>query len=103
MAQVGAHVFYRLTAHGGFIEHAIHKDAPDDDAIDAPADGGDQPNLILASAVTIKPAETAVSAVAAAAPAAASVVKAVQTDKPEKAPAATGAPAATETKANSLG
>ncbi len=58
VAQVGAHVFYRLTGHGAFAAHpgASHDDSPPDVVTTIPADGGgDQPSLILASAVTVKP------------------------------------------------
>jgi spore germination cell wall hydrolase CwlJ-like protein len=58
VAQVGAHVFYKLTSHGTFTAHPApshpgvpaHPDAP------ITADGAAaQPSLILASAVTLKP------------------------------------------------
>ena len=58
VAQVGAHVFYRLTGHGGFAAHPAgpRPDSQTDDVISIPADGGgDQASLILASAVSIKP------------------------------------------------
>jgi spore germination cell wall hydrolase CwlJ-like protein len=58
VAQVGAHVFYRLTGHGTFTAHASGGGSNDlpDDVTAIPADGGDQqPSLILASAVTVKP------------------------------------------------
>jgi spore germination cell wall hydrolase CwlJ-like protein len=57
VAQVGAHVFYRLTGHGTFTAHpsAGRSDDQPDDVTAIPADGGDEPNLILASAVTVKP------------------------------------------------
>jgi spore germination cell wall hydrolase CwlJ-like protein len=61
VAQVGAHVFYKLTGHGGFAPHPAdthpdtHPDRQPDNATAVPADGGgDQPSLILASAVTVK-------------------------------------------------
>ena len=57
VAQVGAHVFYKLTSHGTVVARVVparpgpapHADAP------ITADGGEQPSLILASAVTLKP------------------------------------------------
>ena len=58
VAQVGAHVFYKLTNHGTFTAHGdgSHAIAPSTPEIAAPADGGGaQANLILASAVTMKP------------------------------------------------
>ena len=58
VAQVGAHVFYRLTGHGTFAAHPAgpHEDGVTEAATAIPADGGgDQASLILASAVTIKP------------------------------------------------
>ena len=56
VAQVGAHVFYKLTGHGTFVAHGtVRAITPSDDMIAVPADTGDQPNLILASAVTIRP------------------------------------------------
>ena len=56
VAQVGAHVFYRLTGRGGFAPHASsgHDASPPDDVTVIPADLGDQASLILASAVTLK-------------------------------------------------
>lgn len=71
VAQVGAHVFYRITSHGGLSAHEWHaNEDADDDADDAdaiPADGG-QPTLILASAVSAKPdPASAVTATATAA------------------------------------
>ena len=55
VAQVGAHVFYKLTGHGTFVARAAgeHVSSPPDDATAIPADL-DQASLILASAVTIK-------------------------------------------------
>ncbi len=60
VAQVGAHVFYRLTGHGAFSAHSAgpreDDSQPDDGVTTIPADGGgDKPTLILASALTIKP------------------------------------------------
>ena len=57
VAQVGAHVFYKLTNHGTFVAHdgGSHPAAPSVPETAIPADGGAQPNLILASAVTMKP------------------------------------------------
>ena len=56
VAQVGAHVFYRLTGRGGFAPHALgdHASSQPDDVTTIPADLGDQASLILASAVTLK-------------------------------------------------
>ena len=58
VAQVGAHVFYRLTGHGGFEARSAspHGDSAPDAITTIPADGGpDQASLILASAVSVKP------------------------------------------------
>jgi len=57
VAQVGAHVFYKLTSHGTFVAHgdSSRPSAPPDAEIAIPADGGATSNLILASAVTMKP------------------------------------------------
>ena len=58
VAQVGAHVFYRLTGHGTFVAHPTNSSGGDDagSVTTIPADGGgEQASLILASAVTIKP------------------------------------------------
>ena len=57
VAQVGTHVFYKLTNHGTFVAHGgPHPSLAPSPEIAIPADGGGaQPNLILASAVTMKP------------------------------------------------
>ncbi len=58
VAQVGAHVFYKLTGHGTFVARSSEgrQAGPSDQAAPIPADVGDQASLILASAVTtLKP------------------------------------------------
>ena len=99
VAQVGAHVFYKLTSHGTFVAHAApsrpgaapHPDVP------ATADG-EQPSLILASAVTIRPLGQGGPIGPAPEPASAAAVPAVA--KVAAAPVkAAPAPAATTTVA----
>ncbi len=57
VAQVGAHVFYKLTNRGTFVAHgdSSRPNAPSSPEIAIPADGGPSSNLILASAVMMKP------------------------------------------------
>lgn len=63
VAEIGSHVFYKMTGHGGFHGHgARNDDDGDDDAV--PADGA-QPTMILASALDAKPPAQPVAAVAA--------------------------------------
>ena len=102
VAQVGAHVFYKLTGHGTFVARSSARPGgPDDQAAPIPADVGDQASLILASAVTLKPiggqggpTSEPASAPAPAAPAAAKTA-APAAKLPVPAPAAkTAAPAA---------
>jgi spore germination cell wall hydrolase CwlJ-like protein len=104
VAQVGAHVFYKLTNHGTFVaqpapsrRNAIapqHPDAP------VTADGVQAPSLILASAVTLKPmgqggpigpVSEPASAPTAATPAAAKVPGSAAKSAPVAAAAATAA------------
>ncbi len=109
VAQVGAHVFYKLTGHGTFTAHASAGHAsdagPSQDPAPLPADLGDQARLILASAVTLKapvqlaaaspppePASVAVAAAATAPPKTAASAAAGVTVAP--APKGTSAPAA---------
>jgi spore germination cell wall hydrolase CwlJ-like protein len=76
VAQIGSHVFYKMTGHGGFQGHSAHSDDVDDvDDSAVPADRG-QPALILASAVTEKAASQPSAGVASAQAVAASADKA---------------------------
>lgn len=81
VAQIGTHVFYRITRHDAF---AVHAGRPDDDGDDGdatiPADGN-QPTLILASAVSTGPV-SAPTVVASAAPATPPPAPAAAADKP---------------------
>jgi spore germination cell wall hydrolase CwlJ-like protein len=66
VAEIGSHVFYRMTGHGGgYSGHAAHVDEDEGDAGSIMADG-EQPALILASAVTAKPVSPPPVAVAQA-------------------------------------
>ena len=95
VAQVGAHVFYKLTGHGTFVAHGTARpNAPSDDVIAIPADTGDQPNLILASAVSIGPLGEGGPVGRVPEPASAPAAAAPSTAKP--ATATTKAPAASE-------
>ncbi len=111
VAQVGAHVFYRLTGRGGFAPHVSggHDAGAPDEASPIPADLGDQASLILASAVILKvpgqggpvgpvsePASAPVAATPSAAKAAAPAPKAVL---PSKVPTASNVPIETAPKA----
>ena len=115
VAQVGAHVFYKLTGHGTFVARSSggRSAGPSDEATPIPADIGDQASLILASAVTLKPlgqggpagpVPEPASAPAPAAPAAAmkpttAAAKATATPAPVKPPAPATAPAPMATAA----
>jgi spore germination cell wall hydrolase CwlJ-like protein len=105
VAQVGAHVFYKLTGHGTFVAHpaAGHDSALPDGVTSIPADGGDQASLILASAVTVK-APLGEGGPVGPPPEPASA-PAISPPKPPaapaaKAPAAAAAPVATAAKAD---
>ena len=109
VAQVGAHVFYKLTGHGTFVAHPAggHGAAAPDSVISIPADGGDQASLILASAVTVK-APLGEGGPAGPPPEPASAPAAPPPPKPAAAPAAkaqatasAAAPVATAAKADS--
>ena len=107
VAQVGAHVFYKLTSHGTFAVHGAGQARPDEPASPEtaiPADGvGAQPNLILASAVGMKslgqggpagPVSEPASAPVAAAPAPPAAKAATPTAKPAPAAVVSTAPKA---------
>jgi spore germination cell wall hydrolase CwlJ-like protein len=92
VAQIGTHVFYKLTGHGGWSGHGARAGGDADDVDDAaPADSA-QPTLILASALSAKPAgQPQPAATSGQAPAAAPIA-----EKP-----APGAAAQAEPKAQS--
>ena len=112
VAQVGAHVFYRLTGRGGFAPHGSggHDAGAPDEASPIPADLGDQASLILASAVILngpgqggptgpvsEPASAPVAATPTPAKAAASAP--AKAGAPSKVPAPSNAPIETAPKA----
>jgi spore germination cell wall hydrolase CwlJ-like protein len=106
VAQVGAHVFYRLTGHGSFEARPAtpHGDDEPDPITAIPADGGgEQASLILASAVSVKPMGEGgpVGPVPepASAPAAPPIAKAAAAPTP-RAPANPSVPVTTAAKAD---
>ena len=112
VAQVGAHVFYKLTNHGTIAVHdggQAHPGEPAPPETAIPADGvGAQPNLILASAVGMKslgqggpagPVSEPASAPVATAPAPSAAKATSPTAK--AAPAAPAAAVSTAPKAES--